>query len=340
MTLSQTATFAKRFILGFIIFSVVGITGYIGYKIWYANYLASLPPKEDKPDTRFGILPKLKLPASKTLSENFKYSLDTATGSLPEFSKIVKVYFMPKASATFLSAEKGKNLAEKFNFDTAPQILTPTRHRFQIDNRILTVDLDTGNFVYQSDATPSGQKLDDDTQLVQNFKNFLSQAGISTKELENEKVKINFLKYDGSNFIPASGRNESQAVQINLWPKDLDKIPIVFSDVNKSLVHAEIIGSGKSLENFRSINFTFWPIDQSTFATYPLKLPNVAFEEMKAGKGNIIITPNSPEVSITLVYLAYFEAEDYTPYLQPIYVFEGPSFTAYVPALKNEYLSQ
>ena len=339
MTLTQTATFARRFILGFLIFSVLGTISYIGYRIWYTNYLASLPPIEEKPDTKFGILPQLELPKSKASSGNFTYTLDTATGALPDFGKLIKVYFMPKASATFLSAEKGKTLAEKFNFDTSPQILTQTKHRFQIENRILTVELDTGNFVYQTDATPSGQTLDDDNKLTQDFKDFLSQLGVLNSDLQSDKIKIKLLRFDGSKFIPASGRNEASAAQIFLWPKDLDKIPIIFSDINKSLVQAEIIGSARKLENYRSINFTFWPVDTTTFATYPLKPPSLAFEELKGGEATLVTELGSQNVSITSVYIAYFQSENYTPYLQPVYVFEGPGFTAYVSALTNEFLS-
>lgn len=340
MTLTQTATFARRFILGFIIFSVLGITSYVGYQIWYANYLSKLPPPEEKPDTKFGILPTPELPQSKAPVGILTYTLDTATGSLPDFGKFIKVYFMPKAQATFLSAEKGKNLAEKFNFDTSPQILTQTKHRYQIESRILTVDLDTGNFTYQSDATPSGKTLDDDSKLSLDFKNFLSQTGVLDADLNSDKIKLKLLKYDGSQLTPSSGRNEAQAAQINLWPNDLEKIPVVFSDINRSLVRVEIIGSGRTLENYRSINFTFWPVDKSTFATYPLKPPILAFDELKSGAGVLIIIPNSQQISITTIYLAYFEAENYTPYLQPIYVFEGPDFTAYVPALPDEFLSK
>ena len=340
MTLTQTATFARRGILSFIILSVIGIISYTGYRIWHTNYLASLPPVEEKPDTKFGILPQPELPQSKTPPGKLNYSLDTATGSLPEFGKLVKVYFMPKASTTFLAAEKGKSLAEKFRLNPEPQPVTPTRHRFQTDNRILTVELDSGNFVYQSDAIPSGQTLDDENRLTSDFKNFLSQLGVLENELSSDRVKYNLLRYDGSGFIPSPGRNEAQAVSAHLWPKDIDKIPIAFSDINKSLVRAEIIDSARKLENYRSINFTFWPVDTSTFATYPLKSPDIAFEEIKSGMGSLIIAPTSSDVSITSVYLAYFEAETYTPYLQPVYIFEGPNFTTYVPAIKDEFLSK
>lgn len=343
MTLTQTATIARRVILGFIIFSILGLTSYIGYKIWYANYLASLPPQEEKPDTKFGVLPQMEFPPSKVPSGNFTYILDTITGGLPEFPKLIKVYFMPKAAATFLATEKGQALAQKFEINTPPQILSETKHHFQSDTRTLTVELDSGNFIYQGGATPSaGQVLDDDQKLISDFKNLLSRVGVLKSELTGNKNKIKLLKYDGNQFIDASSRNEAQAALIYLWPEDLDKLPIVTSDFNKSFVWATVLASARNLENYRSLNFTFWPVDLTTYSTYSLKPTNVAFDDLKNGKGIIVKTSEqtSGQISITSVYLAYYQAENYNPYLQPIYIFEGLEFVAYISALTNEFLSQ
>lgn len=340
MTLTQTAIIARRSILGFIIFTVLGLTSFIGYKIWHASYIASLPPVEEKPDTKFGILPQPNFPSSKILSSNFSYSLDTTTGGLPQFGKIVKVYFMPKASATFLAAQKSQALAEKFKITNPPQVISETKHNFQQDNRNLTVELDTGNFVYSSNASPSGQPLDNDSKLTSDFKNLLSLLGILKEGLSTDKVKINLLKYDGSQFTGASSRNEALAAQIYLWPTDIDKLPIVTSQFNVSYVGAEIIDSARNLENIRSLNFTFWPIDLSTSASYPAKPVEVAFEELKSGEGIIVVEPGTGPVSITSVYLAYYQGSSYTPYLQPVFVFEGPGFVAYVSTLTKEFLSK
>ncbi len=40
-----------------------------------------------------------------------------------------------------------------------------------------------------------------------------------------------------------------------------------------------------------------------------------------------------------LAMAAYFESENYTPYLQPVYVFEGPDFVAFDSAVTVDYLS-
>lgn len=344
MTLTQTAKFTKTTILVFIILSILGTASFIGYKIWYANYLASLPKVAEKPDNSFGALPPPSLPQSLVPSRSFTYSLDTNTGGLPDFGKIVKVYYSPKAATTFLAADKAKALAQKFNITSPPQAVSETRNSFSQDEKSLVVNLDTGNFSYTNNATASGgQGLEDDTKLIDNFRSFLSSLGMLKKDTLGEKSKIELLKLTDNQFIPAQGRFEAQGANIYFWPKDLDQKPILFSNFDKSLIYEEVSSSARVVENIKLLNVTFWPVDSSTFATYPLKPAGQAFDELKSGQGTVVKAPTGPlrnqaskQVSITSVYLAYFQTENYNPYLQPIFVFEGPGFVAYLPAITTQ----
>ena len=78
-------------------------------------------------------------------------------------------------------------------------------------------------------------------------------------------------------------------------------------------------------------------IETSTFATYPTKTAETAFDDLKQGKGVVVVEPDKPKVSITSVYLGYYLAENYNPYLQPIFVFEGPNFVAYADAINEQF---
>jgi len=100
----------------------------------------------------------------------------------------------------------------------------------------------------------------------------------------------------------------------------------------EGLVHA--LYSRKD-ETFSKLTYTFWTVDQTSFATYPLKTAEEAYSDLVSGKGYISIIPDKPAVSISMVYLAYFEPEDYASYLQPVFIFEGPNFKALVPAVKS-----
>ncbi len=347
MTLTQTAVLVKRGIIFSVIALVLGLTSFIGYKIWYAYYLAHLPPVEEKPDAKFGPLPLPLFPKSAVSTSNFTYSLDTATGGLPQvgqdtgFEKIIKVYFVTQTFATFLSPDRSGALAEKLGITSSPQILSETKYKFKDQNKTLLIDLDNGNFSYNNEATISAKtNLDEDAKLVSDFQQTLTTLGVLKENLKNGRTKIIPLKTDGENLIPTQTRSEAIAAQVSIWPASINNKPIFTADFNKSLVSAIVYASANNLDNYLSLNFTYYPIDSSTFATYLLKTSETAFDDLKKGKGAVIIEPDKPQVSITSVYLGYFLSEDYSPYLEPIFVFEGPNFVAYVSAIPDQYQSQ
>lgn len=346
MTLTQTAIFTKQIITIAAIALSLGLVSFIGYKIWYAYYLANLPPVEEKADTKFGLLPPLDFPTSNVSSTNFSYSLDTTTGGLPKvgqdpgFEKIIKVYFVVKSFATLLSSERSQTLAEKFDITTPPQILSETKYRFKDQDKILNVDLDSGNFSYSKEATISaGESLDDDNKLVLSFEHTLDTLGVLREDLKIGRNKVTLLKTVQGRFVSTKLRSEAEVAQISLWPAPIDKKSIFTSDFNKSLVSAVVLRGADQLDNYLSLNFNYYQIDTTTFATYPIKTAEIAFDDLKSGKGVIIVEPEKPQVSITSVYLGYFLSENYSPYLQPIFVFEGPNFVAYVAAVSEQFQS-
>lgn len=311
----------------------MGIASFVGYKIWYAYYLAHLPPVEEKPDIKFGLLPQPDFPKSDVSSSNFSYSLDTTTGGLPKigidtgFEKLIKVYFVMQSFATLLSPDRSQALAEKFSFSSSPEILDETKYRFQDSEKNLLVDLDTGNFSYTKEATISAKSpLNDDSKLVADFKKILIFLGLFKEDLKDGRSKVI--------------RLEDQTAQISLWSAPIDKKSIFTADFNKSPITSEVMGSADNLENYRSINFTYYPIDTSTFATYPLKIPEAAFDDLRTGKGAVVAIPQSPQVSITSVSMGYYLPDNYGPYLLPVYIFEGPGFVAYVDAIGEQFHTQ
>lgn len=344
MTLTQTALLTKQTITITLITLIIGIVSFIGYRIWYTYYLSTLPPVEEKPDTKFGILPLPDFPKTSVSSSNFSYSLDTKTGGLPRvgidpgFEKLIKVYFVIKPYATFLSADKSQSLAGKFNINTAPQILSETSYRFKDGEKSLTVDLDSGNFTYVNEATSAAiENLDDDNRLISDFKNTLNNLGSLPSELKEGRAEVILLKIEGNTFSPTQLRTEASAAQISLWPKSLDGKLIFTTDFNKAYLNATVVNSASSLENYLSLEFKHYQIDTQTFATYPIKSTDEAFEDLRKGKGTVLVEPKNPQVSITSASLGYFLPETYSPYVQPIFVFEGPGFVSYVPAVSSQF---
>lgn len=336
MTLTAAAILTKRIIIIFFTLIIIGIIAKVGYDIWYQHYLASLPPVEVKPDLKFGALPDITFPNSNNISSsNFSYSLDTPTGNLPDVAKIIKVYFIPKSQISLLSPDKALQLAQSLGFSSGPETLSSQVEQFQdSSSNTLSVDLLTGNFQFQMSATPSAQTSQSPTPsqdaLTAEFKGYLASRSLLTDQLSNGPTNVVF---------ESSGSAKLPLAIVSVWPVKIDQLPIVTADWDQSLVKAVVnlnspdIQTGK---NFTSISYTVWPVDTTTFATYPLKTASQAFLDLRSGRSFVSQPPKEAQVSLTSIYLAYFESADYSPYLLPVFVFQGPDFTALVPAIENE----
>ncbi len=320
MTLTQAASFSRKFI----IFSVVTLSfasvGYIGTKIYRAyNPIPEVIVKEEA-NLRFGVLPLPKFPLSVD-SSKFTYSIDTIDGNLPSFDRLIRVYVIPPVFASFLSPDKAAKLAGSLNLIPIPQTISETEHKFTNTDSSLLVNLNSSNFHYSRTSTASANLVSNDQNLESGFKKFLDKLGFLNDSLKTGRVIID---------------SQKDYTQISIWPGDIDGKRIYTPSGRIALVNAAINGSISDFTNFVAINFTFWPVDITSYATYPLKNATDALEDLKSGKGFIIQSPDSSRVSITNVHLGYYESSEYSPYLQPIIVFEGQNFLAYVPAITRD----
>lgn len=340
MNLTKTAILVKQIIFFTVIFIITGIITFVGYQAAYNYYVSRRPIPEEQPNNKFGPLPPLDLPKSVVPSSSFTYSLDTTTGNLPKigqdpnFKRINKVFYINKSVATFLSPDRAEEFARKFNITNPPQILSETLYRFFQDDKTLTVELDTQNFKFANiRATPSNQLLPSDRDLIEGFRGILSNTGVLKEELRDGPGKVTLLLEEKGKLLPTNARSEAKYAHISLWPKSVDGKLIFSPKFNVSLVSALVVGSSGNLANYLSIEYTYWSVDTTNFATYAAKSLEKAFEELKSGQGTVIIEPGSPNISITAVSPGYYLPENFTSFLQPIYIFEGPQFVAYVGAL-------
>lgn len=342
MTLTEASTLTKKGLL------VSAITIFIALSTWgiwhyYYNYiyLPSIPPVVEKPTLAFGPLPKLKFPDPTVASSNFSYSLDTETGALPEkLPELFKVYSVAQLATDLLALDRAKTLAGELQFNKNPEAISATQYRF-IDDKNggeLIVDLDTGNFKFRrSIATPSAntsERIEDfisEDKQSQNFKGFLSSTGLLKDQLKNGRTSVTYdnpVKVDSTTAI------------ISLWQDDVDKIPVITPKFKEGLIKVEAINNRSVEKKYVLMDYIFWPIDLNNFGTYPIKTSAEAFEELKNGDGFIAVEPRTGNVSIIKVYLAYYLSEEYSNYLQPVYVFEGSGFAAIVPAIKSEFVEK
>ncbi len=331
------ADLTKRGMLIAAVVLVVAISGFLSFRFWYTQiYLPSKPPVVIPPDHKFGKLPKPIFPDSSINSSELTYSLNTKTGNLPPESdvpKSIKVYFIPQIGTTLLAPDRARNLASKFNFTGSPEILSPTKYRFRDDSGgQFIIDLDSSNFFYnRKTATGSAQfanPLPSTEDLTTQFKTYLQTRGVLPDELNNGQSKVFF---DGN---PA----EASTAAITLWPEKIDELSVVTPSFTRGLINGTVFKASDPDNLFPMLKYTFWAPDKSVFSTYPIKTPEEAFTDLKSGKGTIIEKPLSTNASITSIYLAYFESEEYNKYISPVFVFEGEHFAAYVPAVTDDYI--
>lgn len=331
MTLTQVAIITRRGIIAIIALIFLSIIGAIGYRVWYDYYISTLPPVEQKPDLKFGVLPKINFPKTVVSSANYSYSIDTETGSFPQMQKIIKVYFIPRANiVSLLAPDESQKLAASFGFTSPKEVQSPINYQYTNESgSSFIIDLTTGNFNYQKNIATSSATLDktfsNQTDLAQSFKDFLKDKGKLNDDLASGRNKVVYDK-----LIPTN----ATSAEISIWPSNFDGLQILTSSPNSALIKSTALNT-EAADRYSNLNYTYWQIDKNTFATYYLKPVDKAFAELQSGLGYVSVESPSSKVSIAKVSLVYYESEEYAPYLQPMYVFEGPNFKALVPAIQN-----
>lgn len=342
LTLTETASLTKKgFVIGLIVIVLLG-SAWIGLN-WYINYQRSkIPPPQEKADTKFNLLPRPDLGQGQSPSSDYTYELVTETGNLPSNTPtLMKVYFISKLGTTLLSSDRAKGLAQKLEFDSVPEIINPTLYRFT-DNLggEMRVDLDTGNFEFTrtistESATFQDEIVGDQGKIVSEFKSFLGTLGLLPEDLRGGGSKV---------FYNGATQQESDQAEVTLWQSDLvdDEIryPIITKEFTQGLIKATVTKYTEERNKYLKLNYTYWSIDQTNLATYPIKNAETAFNELQEGKGVVVVSPPGRKIDLSSIYLAYLLSDKYTKYLQPIYVFEGDGFVALVPAIQDEYFAK
>lgn len=317
----------------------VVVFAWAGISFWYYKiYLPSIPPPKEQPLKAFSKLPRLTMQKSAADTSKLNFALDTATGTVDgKFPEIFKVYSVAQVSTDLLALEKAKELAVNLGFKASQQALSSTQYKFFAEGGgDLTIELSTGNFkLNRPIATVSAELTDresflDPNKVGSDFKQYLSSKNLLSDSLLDGRVKV---IYDKT-------RGETNKAFISIWQTDINETPIVSDSFSEALVKGIITNYREEFLKYVHVDYTVWPIDEENSSTYPLKTAQEAYDEMQRGNAMVPFATKNQQVSIEKVYLAYYLPVDYTAFLQPVYVFEGPEFAAYVQAIKNEDIEE
>ncbi len=351
ITLTEAAYYTRRGIK----YAIFAITALLIVRVIIITVTPALKdlrgkPPPPPPTVLFGKLPPIEFPKGKEPKEPINYTLDTIQGNLPEATSSAKVIFIGKDVYSFLTLDRAKQFAKLFGFKNDPEAISDTLYRWtdpEIPLRTIQRDIVSGNFTLIYDflkdpnfftegkLPPYGEKANNE------IKTFLNKGGLDTAGLSSGKSKVTFFKHSGNSLEVVSSVSDAEITRVDLFREPIDGLPLLTPTFTDSPIVFYLTGEDKSEKKVIYVNYIFKSIQTDIFSTYPLKIPQEAWEELKAGKGYIANPGDNPKTDINIrkIYLAYYDSDQFQNYLQPIYVFEGEgNFAAYLPAISAQWV--
>jgi len=343
-SLTQSSIVARKIIRYGVYAVIFIIIARFTFKTAVSIYLKLFPPSPPEPTVGFGKLAKIPFPL-KEVPTNISYKLEIPEGKLPEIPEQAKVYFMPPISAEINVEDQARARADKLGFKREGKMVVENIPNVWVfpksgEPSNLTMNIITGIFSISYDLNANPQAISGiaptPESAISKANSILSAADILANDIKNGTSTHEYLRIEAGNFIHAISQSEAQAIRVNLFRKSYaDKIPNVTPEFPKESNVWFIFTKTKTI----AAEYHYYPIDEKKVETYPLKTAEVAWEELKSNKGFITnLGDNKDSVTVRKVYLAYYDAGQYTEFYQPVIVFEGDNeFAGVVPAVTDEY---
>ncbi|MFC1711505.1 hypothetical protein ACFLZ1_02860 [Patescibacteria group bacterium] len=347
-TLTEVSFHGRRIIKFGAVIIVFIVFGKIALDLSINLYNQLNPPPPPPPTVAFGKLPAINFPEQEEMAEELSFKLETPTGTFPQAPDRAKVYFIPFARPNLLALDRAKQDAASLGFKNEPEALSERRYKWVNTgdaNTVLEMDIISGafklNYEWQSDPNILIERnLPGNEQAKLETENFLKRIGYSDNDLIEGRMEVSYLKASIKDFIPAPSLSEANFVRVQIFRKDYDELPVLTANSEKGIVTIIYSGSGNYVKRIVFVDFNFFPIKEDSFATYPIKTPSAAWEELKAGKAYIANWNEKDKiVTIRRIYFAFYDSLEPQSFLQPIIVFEGDNdFFAYVSAVTSEWI--
>lgn len=340
-SLTSTAFLTKKFLIGILILLVI-IIAYLSLSSTGKNIYNSLFPNPNPSLIAFGKLPELNISEGIKPQSNIIYKVDTVSGQLDELSRDLKVFSIKSEVAAFGDLAKSNKIAEAKQFVTPPIKLENGKATY-VDknnpNRLLTIELVTGDIILNSDYLNSQQVITtqpkNEAGSLKIVSDFLKNQEFSDTDFPASKIGYIKYKVDNGKLVEALSISGANLMQIIYTRADIDKIPVIYSSYYKPKINVLV-----SSTEVVSAKFTISSIEKYRFSTYPLKGVKKAYEDLKTGNAIFNKVFDGNEFLIKNVSLAYLDTDQPYSYLQPVYVFGSEdNLAAYVPAVRSDYIA-
>jgi len=344
---SVTARKIVKYSLGIITFIVLARLTFLSGVNLYEKFFPDPPPK---PTVKFGKLPSLLFEEDES-ADGLNYILETIDGTLPTFAEQADVYLMPQPLSGIRAVDTAREVAASLGFDKDGRELVETVYLFSknLSPSTLSMNIVTGVFSISYDLNSTPQIFDQippTPETATSQVKGLLRGGNLLKDLDTGPVKHQFLRIESGELVKAISLSEANVIKINLFRREYGqgerKLPSVTQDSEESNVWFMLTGSNNSAQIILG-EYHLFPIDTEKTSTYPVKTSQQAWEDLKNGKAFIVNRGNNEDGKITIrnIYLAYYDPGQYTPFYQPVAVFEGDNgFVAYVPAVTSEFYGE
>lgn len=349
LTLTQASISARKFIRYFI-YTIIAVIILRFVWIGVVNiYLKVFPPKLPPPTVAFGKLPPIPFPEREIAQ--IKFTLETVDGNLPPLGEQTKVYYMPKVASNLLSLDYAKEVAQDLGYDYAnPEQINEAIYKFKNPNTPSTLEYDIVNNSFSLsydlilDPSPLTGKLVSNESAFSSVISFLKSASLLAPDLSQDNATFQYLKAREGKLVDAISLSDSNLIRVNLNRKTYNDLPVVSRTSKWSNVWFLVSGIRERGRSIISGEYHYFPVDETQFATYPIKPVSEAWNDLISNKyypAYLSQIADGDEIKIRNVYLAYYDAGIYTKFMQPVYVFEGDKeFSGYVPAVTNEYYEE
>ena len=312
------------------------------------------------------------------------FQVETTTGQIDSLPKIINVYEFDNRGQSLSSQLQATEIASDLGFNPEGIIRKDENTYIWLDtsrHRTLEIDARTLNFTLTTDADyireiSSKESIPSDSEAISLATNALRQANlldsdytnnISLKELYD--IDIN---PDGS-YSEAASSGEADLVRVDFKRRksmisirdNVENADQIVSSLEKKMINSDYIftkSEEKILYNDEKVTLYNWPIKEYPCGTYELLSPSEAIQKIQDGEGSLVYLVSKDDKDRVLPYqvktvkkfiiyeitIAYYEPEEETEFLQPIYVITGDAylenderadFIYYVPAINYDVVT-
>ncbi len=260
---------------------------------------------------------------------------------------------MPTPQSSFADLTESKTIAQALGFLSDGTALSDTIYRFAHKDVPATLDINIVNktlslsYNLGEDSELLKQRLRSREEAITVARSYLGRADLFVEDLENGSQEVEFLASGPEALMRVGSLSEANFVRVNFLRRSYDGLPVITPRNDRGTVWLLVSGETSGARQVIAGEYHYFPIDEGQRATYPIKTPDSAFEELKMGKGFVIAAPKTgtsavmnTNAVVRRVYIGYFDSGKPQQFLQPVYVFDGDEisgFRAIVPAVTNEY---